>query len=133
VTVRDSSVRGDQRDINALATVNENSASIMLWNYHDLNIPGEPANIELNINGIPSQKIMLKHYRIDNEHSNAYEVWKKMGEPQNPTSTQYTALEDAGQLQMISNPEEVIIKNGSLSIPVDLPGQAVSLLLIEFE
>ncbi len=56
----------------------------------------------LNIKGIPAEKATLTQYRIDNEHSNSYEVWKKMGSPQNPTANQIAELEKAGQLEILS-------------------------------
>ena len=82
--------------------------------------------------GIPSQKILLTHYRIDQEHSNSFTAWKKMGSPQNPTSEQIAALEQAGQLEMIGSPQWVNIKNGVSTIPFDLPRQGVSLIKVNW-
>ena len=39
--------------------------------------------------GLPDGRPALMHYRIDNEHSNAYTAWKLMGSPQPPTPAQY--------------------------------------------
>jgi xylan 1,4-beta-xylosidase len=61
--------------------------------------------ISISINSIPAKKIKLTQYRIDDAHSNAYEVWKKMGSPQNPTAEQIATLEKAGQLQQIKQLE----------------------------
>ena len=52
--------------------------------------------MNLQIKNIPSNTAMLYQYRIDDKHSNSYEVWKKMGSPQNPTSEQVKELEKSG-------------------------------------
>lgn len=44
---------------------------------------------------------------------------------------QYLQLEQSSHLQMISDPEVVKIRNGVLSIPFELPGQAVSLIVMK--
>ncbi|HEY0609628.1 MAG TPA: beta-xylosidase [Chitinophaga sp.] len=126
--IRDSSVRGARADINALATIDTGSAAIMVWNYHDDNklTDGEPVTI--TIRGIPAAKAILQHFRIDQEHSNAYTLWKKMGSPQQPTPQQVSELEKAGQLQLLSSPEWVHTENGTAVIRMQLPRQGVSLL-----
>ncbi len=41
--IRDSSVRGKSNDIDALASIDQNTAAVMLWNYHDDDIKDEDA------------------------------------------------------------------------------------------
>jgi xylan 1,4-beta-xylosidase len=131
-TICDSSVRGKQTDINAFACKDKNTVTVLLWNYHDLDIQDQGSPVILNIKGIPAGKAMLTHYRIDNEHSNSYEVWKKMGSPQNPTSAQITELEKAGQLNTLSKPEDIKIIKTIATIKMQLPRQAVSLIRITY-
>ena len=129
ISIRDSSVRGDKPDINALAAKGDRSATVMVWNYHDNNdlaAPGSPVSIKMN--GIPVDKVLLRHYRIDKQFSNSYEVWKKMGSPKSPDAAQYAELERAGQLQMLSSPEYITIKKGEATLNMELPRQGVSLL-----
>jgi xylan 1,4-beta-xylosidase len=125
--IRDKSVR-DEPDINGLASKNGKSAAVMVWNYHDDNVPAPDAPVTLKLSGIPASRATVHHYRIDAAHSNAYEVWKKMGSPRQPTATQITELEKAGQLQMLRNPETVSVKNGQAEITFALPRQGVSLV-----
>lgn len=125
--VRDQSVR-DAADINALASKSENSAGVMVWNYHDDNVPAPDAPVEISIKGLPTGKVALLHYRIDKENSNAYEVWKTMGSPKQPTSEQIAILEKAGQLQLLTSPEWITPKNGEIQIKMKLPRQGVSFL-----
>ena len=131
--IRDSSVRGDKPDVNALAAKDSRSASVMVWNYHDLNNTAvAPTPVQLTVNGLPSGKISMKHYRIDQQNSNSYEVWKKMGSPNNPTTSQIAELEKAGQLKMLGSPETVQAKNGQAEIKWQMPRQGVSLLLFSW-
>ena len=129
ITIRDSSVRGILPDINALAAKDEHSATVMVWNYrdkNDLTIPASPVSIQMK--GVPGGKVLLRHYRIDQQFSNSYEAWKKMGSPKNPDTKQYAELEKAGQLQMLTSPEWINTKGGEAKVNMMLPTQGVSLL-----
>ena len=72
----------------------------------------------------------LRHFRIDDDHSNAFVAWKRAGSPQQPTPEQYLQLEKAGQLTLIGPPETISIKDGKASLRFDVPRQAVSLLTL---
>jgi xylan 1,4-beta-xylosidase len=129
--IRDSSVR-KLNDIGAIASKNSNSATALIWNYHDDDIIGNSEKIELVFEFIPTKKLKISHYRIDQSHSNSYEFWKKMGSPQNPNNEQYTALEKAGALALFENPKKVIAKNGKFTLNFDLPKQGVSLVKLDW-
>ncbi|MEN6308850.1 MAG: beta-xylosidase [Anaerohalosphaeraceae bacterium] len=133
LTVRDVSVRGDKPDINALAAADKDGTAVMVWNYHDNDISAPASPVEVTIEGVPAAQALLYHYRIDKEHSNSYEVWKKMGNPQKPTAEQIETLEKAGQLQLLSSPEWIKIKQGQAIIPMFLPRQGVSLLKLDWQ
>ena len=133
VAVRDSSVRGEKRDISALASVNDTMAAIMVWNYHDLNMISPKATIDLSVLGIPSGKIEITHYRVDQNFSNSYEKWKEMGSPQNVTDEHYIELEQSGKLAEFEKSKVVKVKNGQYSGQIEMPGQAVSLLILKWK
>jgi xylan 1,4-beta-xylosidase len=84
----------------------------------------------VQINGIPltAPRVLLEHFRIDDNHSNAYTVWKAMGSPQHPTAEQYAQLRSAGQLQLLTSPEWVEVKEGRIVLSTKLPRQGISLL-----
>ncbi len=132
-SIRDSSVRGKESDVNGLASAGNRSASVMVWNYHDKNDLAVPATtVSVVINGLPAEKVLVTHYRIDQEHSNAYVAWKKMGSPQNPSAEQIAELERAGQLQMLDSPRWIKTKNGKLTVGFELPRQGVSLIQLSW-
>jgi xylan 1,4-beta-xylosidase len=128
----DSSVRGPETEIGALASIDKKTAGIMLWNYHDLDVQGAPEPIRVSIAGIPATSVTLTHYTIDSAHSNSYEVWKKMGSPKNPSKEQIATLEKAGKLATIGQPGKKAVKDGMLVIDIALPRQAVSLLKLDW-
>ena len=82
--------------------------------------------------GLPDGRVLLRHYRIDATHSNAWAAWKKMGSPQNPSAEQYAALEESGQLQELESPRWIPVTNGKAAIEITMPRQAVSLLNLLF-
>ncbi|MVM31564.1 beta-xylosidase [Spirosoma sp. HMF4905] len=130
--IRDQSVRAED-DINAFATKDARTASVMVWNYHDDNLPAPDAPVSVQIKGVPGQKVLLQHYRIDKQFSNSYEVWKKMGSPKTLTPEQVAELEKAGQLQLLTSPEWIPVKSGEVTVKMDLPRQGVSLLKFSWE
>jgi xylan 1,4-beta-xylosidase len=125
--IRDSGVKASAPDINALAAKDKNGVSIMVWNYHDDDLPAKASQIRLNISGITSSKVLVNEYRIDKENSNSYEVWKNMGSPQNPTPEQYDTLVTAGALKMLTSPFHADTKDGFINLSLNLPRQGVSL------
>jgi len=126
--IRDSGVKASAPDINALASKDKNGISIMVWNYHDDDLPAKASQVRLDVSGVISSRILVHEYRIDKENSNSYEVWKKMGSPQSPTPEQYKTLEDAGALKMFASPYWTDAKDGVIKLSLDLPRQGVSLI-----
>jgi xylan 1,4-beta-xylosidase len=89
--------------------------------------------VRLSIAGLPAAgEVLVEHYRIDNDHSNAYTVWQQMGSPQKPTAEQYGRLEAAGQLQLLHSPEWLPVKDGKLEMAFPVPCQSVSLLTVRW-
>ncbi len=127
LSIRDASVR-EQPDINGFAARDDRTATVMVWNYHDDNVPAPAIPVTVQVEGLSAGPVLLHHYRIDREHSNAYEAWKAMGSPQNPAPEQYAALERAGQLQLLTSPEWIHATGGETAIDLLLPRQGVSLL-----
>jgi xylan 1,4-beta-xylosidase len=127
--VRDTGVR-ERPDINALATRSERTVSILLWNYHDDDLPAPPAEVDLLVDGAQGRSVDVTHQRVDATHSNSYEAWKKMGSPQPPTPAQFKQLERAGQLQALEPSRRVKVEDGKVRLSFTLPRQAVSLVRV---
>ena len=131
--VRDG-VRG-RPDINVIATRNGHEVEILIWNYHDDDLPAAASPIDLTVSGLPGKvsRGLVEHFRIDSNHSNALTAWKEMGSPQSPASGQYEQLERAGQLQLVTSPAWLPISQGAAHVQLTLPRQGISLIRIAWE
>ena len=128
-TVLSSGVKGD-RDIGALATTDGLETAVMLWNYHDDDLLGKDASVDLVVRGLKSKTVRFVRYVIDKQHANSYEAWLKMGSPQKPSDAQIRSLEKASALLPVDQSEKKVV-NGELKLSVPMAGQAVSLILIK--
>jgi xylan 1,4-beta-xylosidase len=128
-TILNEGVR-QKPDVNALATRSARKIAVMIWNYKDEDESGPPAPVALSVSGVPvdAKRILLHHYRIDQEHSNAFTAWKTMGSPEKPTTEQYAQLEAAGQLQALHSPRWIDQHNGAVEMEFALPLQGLSLV-----
>jgi xylan 1,4-beta-xylosidase len=132
--VRDG-VRG-RPDIGVIATRKDKDKAheleVLIWNYHDDDLPAAPTPIDLVISELTAQtsRGQLEHFRIDSSHSNAFSAWKEMGSPQSPTPAQYEVLQSAGQLQLLTSPVWTPIAQGAIHLQFALPRQGLSLVRV---
>jgi xylan 1,4-beta-xylosidase len=121
-------------DVSALASLEGKKLTVMAWHYHDDDLPGPEAAVALTVTGLPlaSGEARLRHYRIDESHSNSFAAWKRMGSPIAPDEKQYAELEAAGKLAPMEGPATVRVDGGRATLPLTLPRQAVSLLVLEW-
>ena len=129
--VREIGVR-DRPDVNALATRSARAISIMIWNYHDDDVPSDAADVDLLVEAVPQKAVEVTHDRVDATHGNAYEAWKRMGSPQAPTRAQLQDLERAGRLQPFEPRRKVKVEDGRVRLAFSLPRQGVSLIRLEW-
>ena len=122
----------ESADVDGMATVADRDTSVLVWNYHDADLAAAATPTSVKIQGIPRgvTRVLVKHYRIDDTHSNAYTVWKAMGSPQQPTTEQYAQLKSQAGLQLLNSPVWLDVADGKLTIPTELPRQSISLLKI---
>jgi xylan 1,4-beta-xylosidase len=127
-------VRG-KPDVAALASLDKNQLCVLAWHYHDDDVPGPAADIELSLTGLPlpTGEAKLEHFRIDETHSNAFTAWQRIGSPQQPSPEQYTQLEQAGRLAALTAPQSIRVENAQAIVRFQLPRQAVSLLVFQWE
>jgi xylan 1,4-beta-xylosidase len=94
-------------DVAALAAVGEKQAAVLVWHYHDDDLPGGDAKIQVSLAGLPAAvaKGRVTRYLIDESHSNSYGAWKRMGSPQQPTPRQIAKLEQVGRLATVDAPK----------------------------
>lgn len=130
----DKGVRGAP-DIGVLASRSPNKITVMVWHYHDDDVAGPDAAVSLALAGLPASvtSAKLTHHRIDQNHSNAYAEWLRLGSPVAPDPRQYAAIEQASNLATLADaPPTVTVAGGRAKLDFALPRQAVSLLVLEW-
>jgi xylan 1,4-beta-xylosidase len=128
-TVMAEGVRGET-DVGVLATREGASrVAVLLWHYHDDDLPGADAAISLKIKGFP-EPFAATLWRVDGSHANAFAAWKAMGSPQAPNATQYQELEKASELVAQELQLSAQRRNDS-SFEITLPRQGVALVVLQ--
>lgn len=124
-------IRG-KPDVSALAARSGKRITILVWHYHDDDVPGASAAITINLAGAPAGSPKLTRTLIDKTHSNSYNAWLAMESPQAPTADQIGALKKASQLARATDNTEVNSKDGHCEITFNLARQGVTLLELEW-
>ncbi len=124
----------DAADVAALASLDDRKLCVMVWHYHDDDVPGPVAAVELTVHGLNKSlhQARLTHYQIDDEHSNAYTAWQKLGSPREPTPEQRAVLLKAAELALWQEPQAVNVHDGQALLRCTLPRQSVALLRLEW-
>jgi xylan 1,4-beta-xylosidase len=118
-------------DVGVLASRDDGKVTILVWHYHDDDLAGPEAEVHLKIAGWDGGDPKVTHYRVDEEHSNAFTAWQRMGSPQKPTAAKYAELEAKMKLAKLDSPGEVTHEGESLEMKFALPRAGVSLLVVE--
>ena len=121
--------------IDVVATKDSGGAAVLLWNYQDDAVAGPDAAVHVSLRGIPSKvhRVYLQNYIIDDNHSNSFTAWQKMGAPQQPSPSQMAELQAAGQLQMSGTPRWLSIAKGQLELRISLPRESLTLLRVTWK
>lgn len=130
-TIIDSSVC-NKPYVDALATIDAHNMYIMLWNYHDDDNKKTDITINLILQQLPSERVTMSSYLVDENYSNAYSLWEKMGSPQRVSEKQFHELQNAGQLQKNTSDKKLNVTNGNLNYHLNLKGQGVVLLKVSW-
>ena len=123
-------------DVAAIASLDPAAKrlAVLVWHYHDDDLPGPAAAVDLALAGLPTgvTEARLSHYRIDEDHSNSYAEWRRLGSPIAPSEEVYARIEKASELTMIADPAPQGVTAGATRLTFSLPRQAVSLLMLEW-
>jgi len=119
----------DAADVGVLATRDaQGRIAILLWNYHDDDVPGPDAAVHVDVRGLKARPgAVATLWRVDGSHANSYAAWRSMGAPLAPDAAQYAQLERASELR-----EEAVAAGAGqrrgAGYDVVLPRQGVALL-----
>lgn len=107
--------------------------SVLVTNYQASSIEndGQMANVHLEILSPWPQgaEIEVKHWRIDETHSNGYTAFQKLGSPIKPSAYQRQKIEDRMKLAMLKDPEQLKMDK-KFNLEFSLPCNGISLIEI---
>jgi xylan 1,4-beta-xylosidase len=124
----------ERADVGVLASRGAGALTVLVWHYHDEDIGGPDAWVQLAAAGLPASasRARLTHYRIDRNHSNSYGAWLALGAPAVPTPPQYAALARASDLATLDGaPSSVPVEGGAVRLELALERHAVSLIVLD--
>ncbi len=121
-------------DINAIAARKEREVEVLVWNYHDTDVPFPESAINMVIENLPPEptRALFEHFRVDSEHSNAFAAWRNIGSPESVSESQLEQLQGAGQLQLLTSPAWVRIEGSQFMTRFRLPRQSLSLIRLSW-
>jgi xylan 1,4-beta-xylosidase len=114
-------------DIDAVATRNGDEIDVLVWNYHDADVPAEPATVSITVDGL-SGAWVVNQFLMDATHGNAYTAWQQMRSPAHPTEDQINRLQKLGRLAKSMPSPNVAAKDGKIGFTETLPRQGVMLI-----
>ena len=123
-------------DVAALSSLDGKKLCVLVWHYHDDDVGGPAAQVRIALTHLPfaAGPARLTHYTIDEQHSNAFAEWKRLGAPPAPDEAQYARMLAAGRLATVTDaPATVAVQAGTAMVALTLPRQAVSLLVLEWD
>jgi xylan 1,4-beta-xylosidase len=88
--------------------------------------------ISLTVAGLPpGKRFRLQHFRVDNSHSNVYQAWQEMGQPDWPSSSQLAELHRRDALEMLEPARDLEADaSGRCMMHFEMPMPSLSLLEI---
>lgn len=117
--------------VSGLATLKDSNIQIMVYNYNQDVNDRENRKVELSVIFPSSKSYRLSHYRIDENHSNAYTVWKSLGRPLTPDESQMSQIKAKQGLELYEPVKNIKPSDNKITIPLEMPHHSVSLLVFE--
>jgi xylan 1,4-beta-xylosidase len=108
----------------------DGSLRLMAVNFDESFDYAESFQVQLELQGLEAGEWRCRHYRIDQQHSNAYTVWLAMRRPVPPTEEQLAAIQQRMGLELLEPEFQIAADDQGLSLSTMLPAQAVSLWVL---
>jgi xylan 1,4-beta-xylosidase len=85
--------------------------------------------VELAVERMPPGRYVLRHWRVDETHSNVFAHWHAMGVTADwPTPSQWAELASANTLDELGEAVTVEVSSGPVEVAFDLPQPGISYL-----
>jgi xylan 1,4-beta-xylosidase len=124
----------DQPEIDGMATLDNATVQVLVWNYHDdiVTAAATPVHLAINVPESFGACVRVSHLRVDDTHGDAYAVWVSQGMPASPSAAQVAALQQAmDPSPLVPDETLAVAASGSVGVDFDLPRFGVSLVTIQ--
>ena len=113
--------------VDGLAARSKRDVGVMVWNYREEDTAEPAKKVRIAIAGLPTsvKRAKVVEFAVDEERSNSFTAWKKMGKPQSPTAEERAALETASRLEKVAAPGWVEVHRGKCELDVELPHEGM--------
>ena len=118
------------REVDGIAAVDGERVTVLLWHHADRWRETGVATVDVTVRSVPfgERGVCVRHWRIDDEHSNAHAEWARMGRPEDPSPAQIEQLKQRMGLELVEQPAVSSLGDGLFRTSFELPLHAVSLL-----
>lgn len=122
--------------VDAVAARDGATVGVLLWNssLDQSRIPGDPLlgrRVTVTVSGLPAGEVTVRHWRVDEEHSNVFATWRALGGAERdwPAEEEWKVLRAADGLTTYEPARTGTVgPDGRLVVAVDLPHPAISYL-----
>jgi xylan 1,4-beta-xylosidase len=83
-------------------------------------------SVRLRVDGLPAGSVLVRHWRVDESHSNLAARWDRSRDWPDPV--EWSELEAADQVEELTPPQPVPVSDGSVTLVFDLPMPSISLV-----
>jgi len=132
--IRAKSVRGNP-DVSALASLDKNKLAVLAWHYHDDDLPGPAAAIELALDHlpIPTGKVSVTHYRLMRSTAIPTKRGSGLVRRRHPRPNNTRSLKRRDNWLHWAIPRPSRSRTAGFLVRLRLPRQAVALLVCRWE
>lgn len=120
-------------DVSGFATLSgDKSLEVLIYHHHDdWDLAGE-CTIKLVVKNLPfsAKDLLVRHYQIDQTHSNAYAEWVRQGRPMYPAPGQRAAIKAREGLELCRPPATATNDGGAVTLNFKMPLHSVALLIL---
>ena len=125
--------RSMPEEVDALASKDEDgTVAILVWRHTDDQYQtdeGETA-VDIAVSGLDGSRYTVRHFRIDETHSNSHTVWRSLGSPQDPTDEELDLIRSRQGLEEFGEEASITPTSGAASFHLEMSLPAVSLLTL---
>lgn len=122
--------------ISAIASHGKNSITVIITNYQDEYPYNDgftyPVTLDIKTKWKPGREVLVKHWRIDENHSNSYTEFKKLGSPKLPDPIQIDRVKERMGPELLGPEERMLVRDLS-QYRFELPCNSVSFVEIHLK